>query len=279
MCRTYVIACLLIRPTLVPFFFFSQVLYSGKWHYNVYSLSTRKTYLWLVMWRPGLEAAGQPKPSPVRPSSMKPQQGFLGPTARASHFWSPKPWPEPRLGWLNIFEWNNCNVPKMNSNIFVRIDTHHQTHRKNHSLLFFILTVKTSLLMLCVCGIGKVTYDIHMSLWVHSTSFADNFLSSVSQMINKRYQILVSQKLIVVLALYWVRIPHSCNTFLCVNHSQLEVTPDQRQSETRFWWSPWAFPFVTILSLRFTVCPPLSPTFFGSPDHASNSSPPMSYLP
>ena len=31
---------------------------------------------------------------------MKPPQGFLGPTARASHFWSPKLWPELRLGWL-----------------------------------------------------------------------------------------------------------------------------------------------------------------------------------
>ena len=93
---------------------------------NYCTITTNSSGLLLVMWRPSLEAAGQPKPSPVRPSSMKPLQGFLGPTAQASHFWSPKLWPEPQLGWLNIFEWNNCDVPKMNLNIFVRINSHHR---------------------------------------------------------------------------------------------------------------------------------------------------------
>jgi len=53
------------------------------------------------MWWPGLKAAGQPKLSLVRPSSRKPPQGFLWPTAWASHFWSPKL----QLGWLNVFLW------------------------------------------------------------------------------------------------------------------------------------------------------------------------------
>ena len=47
---------------LSSFFFFSQVLYSGKWHYNVYSLSTKKTYLWqdiYLLCRRRKEGAGQ----------------------------------------------------------------------------------------------------------------------------------------------------------------------------------------------------------------------------
>ena len=40
----------------------------------------------------------------VRPSSMKPLQGFLWPTAQALHFWSPKLRPRLQLGWLKVFQ-------------------------------------------------------------------------------------------------------------------------------------------------------------------------------
>ena len=51
----------------------------------------------LVMCRPGLKAASQPKLSPLRPSSVKPLQGLVWPVAQASLLQSREPWPEPQL--------------------------------------------------------------------------------------------------------------------------------------------------------------------------------------
>ena len=46
----------------------------------------------LVMCHPGLKATSQPKPSPLRPSSVKPLQGLVWPVAQASLLQSCEPW-------------------------------------------------------------------------------------------------------------------------------------------------------------------------------------------